>query len=254
MRWAAPLAAAGLLLSACGGAQDVATVAPLAAVHQPGPSGGDGGGGDGGGGGGGEGAQASEDPKQALATCLHRFGDVAIEPDETWDHWRRRGAQPTWRAVSEALDERFNHTEAKGEPNDSKSLVARALDLGYVASLFDSPRDRIVVVVDPDLVDVDDLERDLQQVADRTQRAEPVRDGAIAVEVFASCVPASQLVGIRSEVRRDFRELDLASGSGPRIDSRFEYRSRTEAGRREIERRYGDLVETGTGDGDEDLG
>lgn len=241
-RWAIGLGTASLLLAGCGGTTQVVS-APESAVGDPGPRAGDGGSG-------GEGASTGRD--SALESCLHRFDDVAIESDESWDHWRKRGAQPTWVAVSEALDARFNHTEVSGKANDIKSVVARGLDLGYVAALFDSPRDRIVVVVDPELVEMDDLEGDLQQVADRKQQTKPVQDGPIDVEVFASCAPAPELVRIRSEVRRDFKELDLSNGSGPRIDSRYVYNSRTEAGKRELERRYGGLVIAGTQDGSRD--
>lgn len=228
-RWAATLGIA-VLLTGCGGSADVATVQPAS----DGPTAGDGGGG---------GAEVRDE----FDDCMHRFDDVAIDADRTWDHWRKRGAQPTWRAVSDAIDKRYRFFDPRDEGDDPKSAADRALPNGYIDALFDSPRDRIVVVVDQNLIDRDDLEDALQRVADRVQEKKPVRDGRIDVEVLASCVPAARLAEIRSELRRDHRELDYSGGSGPRIDGRFQAYSRTAAGKRKIERRYGDLVEVDKG-------
>ncbi|HZE66073.1 MAG TPA: hypothetical protein VE081_05545 [Sporichthyaceae bacterium] len=177
----------------------------------------------------------------APTACLHRFDKVAAASGPAQDAWDARGGAPLWRRIGQATD------QVDGTATDS------GLARGYLAASFDSAGNRIVVLVDPSLVDRDALQRRLNLLSAQVQKAHPVSGPPIRIAIFAGCFPADQIVALRQEVRAGASRFALQKLWGPGLDSRTRVTvltGRSDA-KAQLEQIYGSMVDVAYGKADQ---
>lgn len=169
----------------------------------------------------------------ALAACITR-NDEALA--RGWGRWDSPGAL----AVSEAVQERLQFGDYPG----SETLLHR----GFIEVSADSANSRMIVVVDPQLVDRQKLSRELNKLAQRTYRASGSAGAPITVDVQAGCFRARELEKVQNYVRDNWGRLQaFAYGSGPGLDSRVHwvlYDDSREVGEM-LERKFGAKIAIG---------
>lgn len=149
----------------------------------------------------------------ALAQCMARndalFPTTSSALDE---YWQSRGAQRVFGRIQEAL-------EFGDYPNPKTVLERGLIDVGA-----SSPESRVVVIVDPRVVDREKLSRRLNKLSRQVYRDEKVTGPQVRVDVQEGCFSAHDLDEVMQYVRKN-RSMQgaVSSGSGPGLDSRVHW-------------------------------
>lgn len=165
------------------------------------------------------------------ARCVIAHGDPT---DRGWI--RSGGGSKAQRAVTTALHARFDDESTKSNPKGHPTAQLRR---GLVGEAYDFDAHEIVVVIDPALVDMVDLEKDLRAVADRKL---PTSD--LQVRVQAGCHASRELAEAHEViVGQKWRPADVG-GFGFHLDphtSTYKVGILPEGGRA-LKAELGDLV------------
>ena len=246
-RAAAIAAALTFAMAGCGGPGDAVggTVALQAADDTPGGDGVDGEngtspGGDGGDGGdahAGVGADASmAKASKRLRACLTRndavvpWRDSGVMQSTGWDAQHRQAAHVR---IKQAVDKRLGLTEGGLE----------AVRVGFLGYELDPVGSRLIMQLDPSLIDVAEFRRWIDGVARRANDAEHVRAPKLGVTVLEGCFPAREVAALisfpRENADRNGMEWLI---SHVQLDGRIHAGFTDEAGALATQRRFGPVL------------
>lgn len=243
-------AVAATLLAGCDSsgkqADGEVTVVERAMAPLHGGAGGDGGpgatGGDGvDGGDGGDGGDATSGPGGAdgvdgrssdVEACITRFD--GLDGNKLHRDWS--GAHKS--AVIDILLAVQRHL------GTTSGSTADALEAGLVADTVDTEHNRLILVVDPGVLDLAQLRSYAEATAKKANTVHKTRGVPVTVAVHESCFPSADLARVRHEVQGTPK---LAMSADVRVDSRVHAAvcSDDPAYAKEIERRYAPMAVVG---------
>ncbi|HEY2831594.1 MAG TPA: hypothetical protein VGJ14_04155 [Sporichthyaceae bacterium] len=174
-----------------------------------------------------------------VQTCIHRFDYIppVTSDTATWKGWYRSGSQDMLDAVANAAADHFRAIEIA-----STDGVRR----GFVAVGGDPVDKRAIVLVDPALVDIAALQRELTAVVQREHRAQP-NQAVLPVSVLPSCFGGPALADAREAVEKEIFHnpaVHYPSTSGVYLDSRQPVTVGTadHAVGERLQRKYGPII------------
>lgn len=176
----------------------------------------------------------------AVQACIHRFDYIppVLSGDAAWQRWRHRHADDMESAIAAAATKHFDAVEVASVDGVRK---------GFVALGADPVRNRVIVLVDPTLVKMAALQRELGAAAEREHRANP-KVAVLPAVVLPSCFGGPALADAREGVEKEIFHnpaVHNPSTSGVYLDSRQPVGLGTadHAVGDQLEREYGPMIE-----------
>ena len=220
-RRTAALAAVLALAAGCGGPQSTVAVESAAGGPRPGPTAtgaagqaGTPGGTEGAGGAGataGPAAETGSGATPAQLACIHRNDDVVPwrEYVEPGDLWHRQHAQEAHKLIFQAV-----RSHLKADVRDESKNADKLLTNGFEGYDLDIVGRRLIMMVDPDLIDPVAFGRWVSRYAVGANKDAKVRGRPVTVTVQSACFPVREVEQIRTYLHQHWDDLDLGSMDG----------------------------------------